>query len=214
MNTRQNSIRLNAIALALAGITLSTSALAGNSWCLSRGEGEGLHYLNAESITDPKEWISQGALLVHTGTNQPECAMLGASCNVSPGDMITVSQNLQGDLILHRTRPTGRPVVRDIARMTLDPSGRFLSGFSEGSDRAYGQQVFLYYTGTGHCTDSGMDYAPDALCRSFTFEAFPTGVSQDHRPDASFANWQSSDCPTVAQQPGQGSTNEPPQPPP
>lgn len=212
MNTNSKIARRHAIALTLITLGLGNYAHASQEWCLSRGEGAGLHYQTAQTIYNPKEWVSQGALLVHSAKNQTECAMLGASCNGAPGDMITVSMNLNGELVLHRTRPTGRPVVRDIARMTIDPSGRFLSGFSEGSDHGFGQQVFLYYSGTGHCTDTGLDYAADAQCRFFSFEVFPVGVAEDHRPDVSGARWEAFGCPVASQQPSDNDTHEPPQP--
>ncbi|MEZ5469366.1 MAG: hypothetical protein R3F18_17120 [Lysobacterales bacterium] len=212
MNTNSKNARRHAIALALMTLAVSSAANAGQEWCLSRGEGEGLHYRSAETLTDIKDWVSQGAILVIEGSNHPECAMLGASCNVSAGDVVTVSQNKQGELILHRSRPTGRPVVRDVARMELDPAGRFLSGYSQSSDIPYGQQVFLYYTGSSHCTDSGFDYPSDTLCRYFELEVFPTGVDQDHRPDAPQAQWQYNQCPVASQQPGKGTGIEPPMP--
>ncbi|MCB1601736.1 MAG: hypothetical protein KDI66_17070 [Xanthomonadales bacterium] len=212
MNTNSKNARRHAIALALMTLAVSSAANAGQEWCLSRGEGEGLHYRSAETLTDIKDWVSQGAVLIFQGNNHPECAMLGAACNVSPGDVVTVSQNKQGELILHRSRPTGRPVVRDVARMEMDPAGRFLSGYSQSNDNPYGQQVFLYYTGTRHCTDSGFDYPADAQCRYFQLEVFPTGIDQDHRPDATQARWQFNQCPVASQQPGDGAGQEPPLP--
>jgi len=141
------------------------------------------------------------------------CSMLGASCNVANGDVITISATDNGKLVLHRTRPTGSPLVRDIATMIPSANGRYLSGYSLGSDGGQGQQVFLYYTGSGPCSDSGLDYPSNSQCRSFEFEVFPVSVLQGDRPDAQGANWASGQCPSAGQQPGSGGSIEPPKPP-
>ncbi len=200
------STLIAALALGFGG-----SALAGQSSCLTRGSGADEHFLATESISNVTDWLSQGALLVHSTNNMTMCSMLGASCNVANGDVITVSATDSGKLVLHRTRPTGSPLVRDIATMIPSADGRYLSGFSRGSD-GRGQQVFLYYTGTVLCTDFGLDYPSDAQCRSFEFEVFPVNVLQEDRPDASGAKWASTQCPTAGQQPGSGGTGEPPKP--
>lgn len=204
-----SSIRPFVIALSLS---LANSAMAEQTWCLTRGSGADEHFVEARTVIDPKVWSSGGPIIINEASTWTECAMRDASCNVSTGDIVTVDQDSAGAMTLRRVRLDGGKVMRDEATMRLDPAGRFLSGFSKGSDAGFGQQVFLYYTGTRHCTDSGRDYAADALCRFYTFEVFPVGIDQSHRPDLAQSRWSTAACPIAAQQPGGGNGNNPPTP--
>lgn len=212
MNMLNSRRPLNATLIAALSLSFSSIAFAGDPACLTRGTGAGEHFLGVESISDVTDWLSQGALLVHSTNNMEVCSALGVSCNVAEGDVITISATDNGKLVLHRTRPTGSPTVRDIATMVPSANGRYLKGFSAGSNGGQGQQVFLYYTGTALCTDSGLSYPPNAQCRSFEFEVFPVNVLEGDRPDAQGADWASGECPTSGQQPGSGGTIEPPEP--
>jgi hypothetical protein len=205
------TLPLSATLLAVLGLGSSTLAVAGTPSCLTRGSGPTEHFLSIEGISDINQWISQGALLVHRAKNEPMCSANNNSCNVAVGDVVTVSASDDGHLVLHRTRQDGRPLLRDVANLLPSADGRYLTGFSPGTNGP-GQQVFLYYTGTGHCTDTGLDYPADSQCRFFEFEVFPVNVMQGDRPDALAAKWSEQGCPNAAQQPGSGGTGEPPKP--
>ena len=199
--------------IAVLSLGFASIASAGQPACLTRGSGADEHFLGVENVSNISDWLSQGALLVHNTNNMSMCSMPGTSCSVANGDIITISATDNGKLVLHRTRPTGAPLVRDIATMLPSANGRYLSGYSQGTGGGQGQQVFLYYTGTAACTDSGLPYPIEAQCRSFEFEVFPVNVLQGDRPDAQTANWASNTCPGAGQQPGSGGTIEPPKPP-
>lgn len=210
--SKYNSLRSFNIAF-VAALTMATAlpASAGQKSCLTRGTGATEHFLSIESIADVNQWISQGALIVHNAKNMPECTSASAACNVANGDILTVSASDEGQLMVHRLRPGSTPIMRDYAKLLPSADGRFLRGISQGIN-GQPQQVFLYFTGSGHCSDTGMDYPAQSQCRFFQFEAFPVNFLQDDRPDANGANWTSGLCPSAAQQPGEGGMLEPPQP--
>lgn len=211
MSTIRVSKSVLASALAATVLCASHSAQAGENWCLTRSEASGDVYNQIETLASAREWSTKVPIIIHSDRGWSECSLRSASCNVATGDLISLIDDERGGLKLQRMRLDGGPVVRDTATMAIDSQGRFISGFSRGSD-GVGQQVVLYYTGTHYCTDSGMDYAADAQCRFFEFEVYPVGLDQSHRPDLAVARWNRAQCPTAAQQPGSGGGHDPPRP--